>query len=167
MKYRLNHHYIQTLLEISAHHDNLFAVIAKALIKKIQSRVRLTTGRDLAAELCVSSATLTKFIKAVDLKNLNELLLIHNQTVADPQNRKIKNQKKLYHQAAALIDAARKVFFLGVSGSLFNNQDFGLKLMRLDKWVVIPVNKYEQVGLAKLLTASDLIVMNSLSLQHP
>lgn len=153
------------LLEELVAREDSFGSIAKILTNKIYKKIKIERAIEIANEANVSNATITKFVKAIGFNNFNELALIHNSSlVTKEKEAKVTNDDII--KAAELIDKARKILFIGVSNSYIINEDFGTKLQRMDKWVVMNPSKYEQAGLAKLLNEQDLLIVNSISLQH-
>lgn len=153
------------LLEELVTREDAFGSIAKILTNKIYKKIKVERAIEIANEANVSNATITKFVKAIGFNNFNELALIHNSSlVTKEKEAKVTNDDII--KAAELIDKARKILFIGVSNSYIINEDFGTKLQRMDKWVVMNPSKYEQAGLAKLLNEHDLLIVNSISLQH-
>lgn len=154
--------------------NNFFAIISTHLLKKLAKGEKLKPTKEFCAEIFVSTSTMSNFIKVIGLSNYKELIFIHNLSIETNNNAENEVKKpagkelseKNYSEAGKLIEWARKVFFLGVSSNHFANLDLAVKLQRIDKWVVVPSGKYEQVGLSKLLTEDDLIICSSISLQH-
>lgn len=155
----------QKVLEQTKNEHNSFGRIAGILLFKIKSFNKVTTATDLAEESYVSNATITKFIKHLGFNNFNELAFIHNQNKEIIETETITTEDE-YKNVADEINNARKILFIGVSNSHFINLDFANKLMRLDKWVINTPSKYEQVGFSKIITEKDLLIVNSVSLQH-
>ncbi len=140
------------------------AHIANEILKLVKNSTKIYKSKDLAQLLNVSSAAISKFVKKCDFNNFNELCFVHNQSISKEYEGNIYNQ--VIKDAANLISNSHKILFVGVSGSYINNLDFARKLQRLNKCVFTPESKYDQIGLSKLLTNNDLVIINSLSLQH-
>lgn len=155
----------QKALESIKRENNSFSRIAGLLLWKIKSFDKLTTATALAEESYVSNATITKFIKHLGCGNFNEMAFIHNQN-KEVVETKVEVIDANFKSAADALNKAKKIFFIGVSNSHYINSDFANKLTRIDKWVINTPSKYEQVGLSKILTDKDIIIVNSVSLQH-
>lgn len=150
-------------LEKLKNKENAYSKIAKILIDKRKNEIKVGRAIELAVECAVSNSMITKFAKELGFNNASEMAYVHNNFAKSIE---WVNSDKSYEKAAQLITKARKVFLVGVSNSYTINQDFASKLLRLDKWVIFTPNKYEQVGLAKLLGPKDVLIVNSVSLQH-
>lgn len=114
----------------------------------------------------VSLSSLSKFSRKLGYGSINIVIFLNNNSFKEIKNNKKNINSKIF-DAASFINLANKVFFVGVSGSHIINKDFSEKLIRLDKWVICNDNKYNQIGNSKLLNENDVVIVNSLSLQHP
>lgn len=158
--------YIQQLEYLKEHDQTIMSLIAKYLLNNLDSKREITEARQIANTIGISNAMISKFCKKLGYKNIYEVLFLQKITKNFSQEHKNKNQVVNVIQAVNLIEKARKIFFLGVSNGFLVNQDFARKINRLDKWTYVTDNKYEQIGNARLLGASDLLIATSVSLQH-
>ncbi|VEU69372.1 Uncharacterised protein [Mycoplasmopsis californica] len=138
--------------------------IANELLKLVKNQAKINKTKELAAQLNVSTAAISKFVRKCEFNNFNEFCFVHNQSILNDDDKTIYSE--LIKKSAELIGKSHKIMFIGVSGSYINNLDFAHKLQRLNKCVLTPESKYDQIGLSRLLTNEDLLIVNSLSLQH-
>lgn len=144
---------------------NAYSRIAGLLLHKIKDFEKIESATLLAHETYVSNATITKFVKHLGFSNFNEMAFIHNQNKEIIEETPVKINDE-FTKVADVINDSKKILLIGVSNSHFINSDFANKLHRINKWVVNTPSKYEQVGYSKILTENDLLIVNSVSLQH-
>lgn len=164
MEYIDNKTYLLTLNTIKINGSNVNKHIANKLIECLKNHNKLDKIHNLSQKLDVSMSSITKFVKVCGLLNFNELCYIHNNAIVEHNDKTEFSQ--LIVDVGDLITQSKKILFIGVSGSHISNLDFANKLMRLNKWVLTPQSKYDQIGLNNLLTVNDLLIVNSVSLQH-
>lgn len=154
-------------LNISVRNDTgTINLISGWILKKIKDKEKLDSAKSFAREIGVSNAMLSKYAKSIGYDNFSEVIfLIKNTIDGEGKEEEIISDSKI-KKASKLILNSRKIFFVGVSSGYLSNLDFSHKLNRLDLWCVTSMNKYEQIGQSKLLTSDDLIIVNSVSLQH-
>lgn len=156
--------YLLTLNKLRDNGSASIKHIAKNLIEYLRIGKRLAKTKTLSHVLSISPSMISKFVKQCGFNNFNELCFIHNQSIVDQDPKAEFDQ--LIKDAGELISNCVKILFIGVSGSHISNLDFANKLVRLNKWVLTPASKYDQIGLNNLMTNQDLLIVNSVSLQH-
>ena len=159
--------YKSRLNKIANSNNEMMKYIANELIFRNVQKKEITKAVEFSKEIGVSNALLTKFTKVIGYRTFAEIIFLHNECVkniieVEKENRSINK----FDKAAEIIDKSRKIFLVGVSSGYIENLEFAKKLNRLDKWTVCSDNKYEQIGGARILTHLDVIVINSVSLQH-
>ena len=140
--------------------------ISLSILKKINNCNPFLSAKEFASDIGVSNAMLTKYTKSMGYKNFSEIMFLVRSSIKLSMEKNGEVTQPSMTKASKLISESRKIFFIGVSSGYISNTDFAQKLNRLDKWTVLPPNKYEQIGQATLLTEKDLIILNSVSLQH-
>ncbi|QGZ97526.1 hypothetical protein GE118_01785 [Mycoplasma sp. NEAQ87857] len=162
-----NDAYILKLIKTIDHYpdQNINKHIAQSLLNKVKNKKKLYKATTFCEEIAISPASLSMFSKKLNFTNVKELIFIHNNSLnLDKIIDKEKNQQLV--KAANLINKANKILFIGVSSSIASNLDFHIKLVRMNKNSILLWNKYEQVGISRILTSKDVIVINSISLSH-
>lgn len=140
--------------------------ISNWILEKIKKEEYIESAKTLAYEIGVSNAMLSKYSKIIGYDNFSEVIFLVKCAINTDNNLSDKVTDKKIKKASNLITGSRKIFFVGVSNAYLTNMDFWHKLCRLDLWCVPGINKYEQIGQSKLLTKDDLIILNSVSMQH-
>lgn len=158
-------HYKIKLNKIINNNTTSMKYIANCL-KNAQIEERLIkSASSFADDIGVSKSNISKFTKLMKYDNFSEIIFLNNHVWKVWDHAPDAKSNEL-DKAAELINKSRKILFLGVSNSYISNEDFSLKLQRMDKWVVSPPSKYDQAGMSKILTSQDLIIINSATLQH-
>lgn len=158
--------YVQRLEKVKNENKTSIGLIAKYLLNNLDQKTKIESANQIARDIAVSNAMISRFCLVMGFKNIYEVLFLQKLTKTQEQEQKYHNSDLMIKKAAAFIENARKVFFIGVSNGFLINQDFARKINRLDKWTYVSDNKYEQVGNARLLIEKDLLIVNSVSLQH-
>ncbi|MEE3927996.1 hypothetical protein V2E24_00180 [Mycoplasmopsis ciconiae] len=158
--------YINKLYDMINESDNIYQYIATKLMERIKNKQSVIKGGEFCTEIGVSASSLSNFATTIKFQNIKEMFYIHNSIVAHKNKKPLKNTDQQIVKAAELISKANKILFIGISGAVGINFDFHIKLLRMNKNSIFVCDKYEQVGLSKLLTFNDLIIVNSTSLQH-
>ncbi|WP_027120585.1 MurR/RpiR family transcriptional regulator [Mycoplasmopsis lipofaciens] len=157
--------YISNLIVISKEGSNTNKYISEKLLLYIKNKIKLSKAINFCQEIGVSPAAITILSKKIGLKNVKELIFVHNNSLILKEEDK-DLEDSIYSKIASLINISEKIFFIGVSGAIGVNLDFQIKLLRMNKNAILLMNKYEQIGISKLLTEKDTIILNSVSLQH-
>ncbi|VEU58322.1 MurR/RpiR family transcriptional regulator [Mycoplasmopsis gallinacea] len=156
------------LIDQSNQKETINKHIACKILKYIKDLKPIEKAIDFCDKNGISPSTFTAFCKKMGFSNVKELIFMHEQILENYKKKKLskKDSDNKIKLAARIIDNSRKILFIGVSGALSTNIDFQLKLLRMDKNAIVVWNKYEQIGLSKLLTEKDVIIVNSVSFQH-
>ncbi|AKA50031.1 hypothetical protein [Mycoplasmopsis gallinacea] len=157
--------YLAKLIKIKKERSNINGYIAEQLLHKLKMKQRIERGVEFCEEIGVSPSALSIFVKVFEVNNAKEIFFLHNSSINAKYEIENNEDQKIV-QAAELINKAHRNFFIGVSGALGNNMDFQIKLLRMNKTAIIVWNKYEQIGISRLLNKDDVIIVNSVSLQH-
>lgn len=141
-------------------------LISGWIYKKIKDKEYIESAKAFAFEIGISNAMLSKYAKSLGYDNFAEIIFLVKSSIEnDGSDEEIISDSKIKAAARMILDC-RKIYFVGVSSGYLTNSDFSHKLNRLDLWCVTNMNKYEQIGQSKLLTSDDLVIINSVSLQH-
>lgn len=159
--------YIQKLVTIKENDTTSIKLIASYFIENLEKDKLIVDASSIAIDIGISNALISKFVKKMKYQNIHEILFLQKlyKKEAKRKDRKEKVRPQIV-KVARLIENQRKIFFIGVSNGFNVNMDFARKINRLDKWTYVSDNKYEQIGLSRLLTPKDLIIVTSISLQH-
>ncbi|QZE12314.1 hypothetical protein [Mycoplasma sp. Ms02] len=164
---RVVNDYVSQIIYMSSEEQNLYGSIAEALRKKLKKKIKIGKAVVFCNEISISPSTFTNFSKELGFENVREMIYTHNQIIRDSEPKVVTNESdKTIKSAASLIQNARKIMLIGVSGTLGINHDLNIKLLRMGMNTVFVANKYEQIGLSRILTSDDLIIVNSISLSH-
>ncbi|UUM19529.1 MULTISPECIES: hypothetical protein [unclassified Mycoplasma] len=158
--------YVSSLINVKNSSNDIHSYIASELLIRNKRGILLTQARKFCTEIAVSPSTFTFFTRRIGLSNVKELLYIHNSMIENSEHKPKKIKLNNAYNLAQLINTAHKILLVGVSGASWMNQGFYIQLLRMNKNAIYVANKYEQFGLSKILTSKDLIIVNSISLQH-
>lgn len=158
--------YVSSLISISKQDKNVSSYIATKILEMLQNGEKFTKAIDFAKTIGVSNSALTFFVKKTNLTNFKEIIFVHNLLIDFKSNTEKVDYGDSIYKAAKILNSANKIFLVGVSSSVGFNYDFYLKLLRMDKHCILVWNKYEQIGLSHILNENDVIIVNSISLQH-
>ncbi|WP_426461331.1 hypothetical protein [Mycoplasma hafezii] len=158
--------YVSKLISCTNENNDVYSFIAKELLNNVNSKIQIKHAKDFCETIGVSPAAFSYFSKRIGFENVKELVFIHNQIIKVNTNVKKEIVDQTVQEAARLIDLAHKILFIGVSGAAGLNLDLQLSLLRMDKNAILVYNKYEQIGLSRLLKSNDVMIVNSISLQH-
>lgn len=168
-------------LLIEAHRldfTNTEQVIADYLL----SKQKIATIEQLAQQIAVSPASITRFAKKIGLGNFKELFFLYNLSLGADKDDGIQVSSSVtasYHALATKSDsfyreaavnrfvdavyAHRVIQFWGLGFNAFVGEDFQFKFTRLGKFVVI-FNDQHSISLAAAAAVTDdLIIIASLS----
>ncbi|VEU76005.1 hypothetical protein [Mycoplasmopsis columboralis] len=158
--------FIANLIELKKTSNDINGYIASELLSRNKKGTFISQAKEFCEEIGVSPSAFTFFSRKIKLNNVKEIVYIHNQLIEN-REAKIKDTKNtLAKDVAKLINSSNKIHLVGVSGAAGMNMDLQIQLLRMNKNCIQMWNKYEQIGLSKILTENDLVIVNSISLQH-
>ncbi len=158
--------FLKKMNNFIADNNKTISHMAKKIIAIIKTDKNIETSKQLANECDVSLSMVSKFCKKIGYKNVNEILFLIRLAQQD-LNSVVKNtDKKTYTSLMNKIIRARKILFVGRGNANIINCDFKAKLDRLGIWSQTTNSKYEEVGLSRICDERDLIIINSVTMQH-
>ncbi|UUD36593.1 SIS domain-containing protein [Mycoplasmopsis citelli] len=158
--------FISNLLYLKNSTDDINSYIADEILTRHKQGILIPQAYKFCTEIGVSPSSFTFFAKKIRLNNVREILYIHNFLIENDQEKTKKTKVTAAQEVAKFIDQCNKILFIGISGSTWMNMDFSIQLLRMNKFAIHLPGKYEQIGLSKILTPDDLLIVNSVSLKH-